>query len=152
MQKQQAKQKATQILRKKKMYESHLNTLQGTQFNVENAQIQSQMMKDNMDIMHTLQSTVNVQKGMLKDMNADSMYDLMDDLKEIQEDQNEMNEAFTRNYEVDVGDDELDAELDELDYQMRVELDAKELTVPQNQNHLMSKKEQDEKELNEMLK
>ena len=48
----------------------------------------------------------------------------------------------------------LKEEPDELDYQMRVELDSKELMVPQNQNqkYVMSKKEQDEKELNEMLK
>ena len=41
-------------------------------------------------------------------------------------------------------------ELDEIDYQMRVELDAKALTVPNKR--VLTKKEQDEKELESMLK
>lgn len=48
--KNQAKAKAANILKKKKMYESHLANLQGSQFNVENAHMQTQMMKDNMDV------------------------------------------------------------------------------------------------------
>jgi hypothetical protein len=108
-QKQIAKQKATNLLKKKKMYESHLNNMQNTQFNVENTHIQTSMMKDNMDILNTLKSTVNVQKQMMGNMNPDDVYNLMDDMRELQEDQNEINEAFTRNYDIDVGDDELDA-------------------------------------------
>ena len=48
--KQQAKAKCTNILKKKKMYEAHLNNLSNTQFNVESAHIQTQMIKDNIDI------------------------------------------------------------------------------------------------------
>jgi len=132
------------------MYESHLANLSNTQYNVENVHIQTQMMKDNVDIMNTLKTTVNVQKDMMQNMNADSVYDLMDDMKEMQEDQAEINEAFSRNYEIDVGDEELDAELDQLDYEMRVELDAKDLTVPNKK--VFSQKEKDEKELEEMMK
>ena len=40
-------------------------------------------------------------------------------------------------------------ELDELDYQMKVELDSNELSVPKNR--IISKKEKDEKELNEFI-
>jgi hypothetical protein len=109
MQKQQAKQKASNILKKKKMYEAHYSNLSSTQLNVENAHIQTQMMRDNMDVMNTLKGTVELQKDMMQGMNPDDIYNLMDNLKDMQEDQNEMNEAFTRNYEIDVGDDELDA-------------------------------------------
>lgn len=109
MQKAQAKQKAGNILKKKKMYEAHYNNLSTTQISVESASIQTQMMKDNMDVMTTLKGTVELQKEMMKGMNPDEVYDIMDDLKDIQEQQEEMNEAFTRNYEIDVGDDELDA-------------------------------------------
>jgi hypothetical protein len=48
--KQQAKTKCNNILKKKKMYEAHLNNLNNTQFNVESAHIQTQMIKDNIDI------------------------------------------------------------------------------------------------------
>ncbi len=149
-QKAQAKQKATNLLKKKKMYEAHLGNLQTTQYNVENAQISTEMMKDNMDIMNTMKQTVDVQKNMMKNMNVDTMYDMMDDMKDIQDQQEEMNEAMSTNYEVEVGDDELDAELDELDYQMRDEMNTKEMNVPDR--HVLSKKDADEKELNDLLK
>ena len=44
---------------------------------------------------------------------VDSMYDIMDDMAEIKDEQQELNEEFQRNYDVDVGDEELDAELDD---------------------------------------
>jgi len=132
------------------MYESHVTTLQNTQFNVENVHIQTQMMRDNVDIMRTLKETNDVQKTMMKDMKVDDVYDLMDEMRDVQEDQQEFQEALQRNYEIDVGDDELDAELDELDYQMQIELDAKDLTVPNRR--IESKKEKDEKELEKMMK
>ena len=91
------------------MYESHLNNLSATQYNVENAHLQTQMMRDNMDIMNTLKGTVQLQKQMMDGMNPDEVYNLMDDMRDLQEDQNEINEAFQRNYEIDVGDEELDA-------------------------------------------
>lgn len=108
-QKATAKKKATNILKKKKMYDSHFNNLQNTQFNVENTHIQTQMMRDNMDIVNTMKATVSVQKQMMGSMNPDAVYDLMDDMRELQEDQNEISDAFQRNYDIDVGDDELDA-------------------------------------------
>ena len=104
-----AKKKAINLLKKKKMYDSHLNNLQNTQFNVENAHIQTTMMKENMEIINTMKTTVSVQKQMMGHMNADSVFDLMDDMRDLQDDQNEINDAFQRNYEIDVGDDELDA-------------------------------------------
>lgn len=59
--------------------------------------------------MRTLKDTVNVQKDLMGEMNVDGVYDLMDDMKEVQDLQEEMNEAFTRNYDVEVDDEELDA-------------------------------------------
>lgn len=109
MQKQLAKTKAANILKRKKMYEAHLNTLSQTQMNVECTQIQTEMMKDNMEIMTTLKGTAQIQKDMMKSMNHDDIFNIMEDMKELQYDQEEINEAFTNNYEVDVCDEELDA-------------------------------------------
>ncbi len=103
-----AKTKATQLLKKKKMYESHLNTLGNTQFTVESAKMTTDMMKDNMEIVGTLKSVNDQQKSLMKDMNVDSVADMMDDMREIMDDQQDINEELARNYEIDVGDDELD--------------------------------------------
>ncbi len=48
----QMKSRATNLLKKKKMYESHLLNLENTQYNVESANIQTQMIKDTNDIVN----------------------------------------------------------------------------------------------------
>lgn len=50
--KQQMKNKATNLLKKKKMYESHIQNLENTQYNVESANIQTQMIRDTNDIVN----------------------------------------------------------------------------------------------------
>lgn len=89
----------------------------------------------------------------MKDMNVDDVYDVMDDMRDVMDDQKDISEALSRNYEIDVNDEELDEELDQLDSQMRLEFDAKDLCVPSgNKVKQVSQKEKDEKELESMLK
>ena len=45
----------------------------------------------------------------MSEMNMDDINNIMDDMRDLQEDQQEMNEVFTRNYDVDIEDGELDA-------------------------------------------
>ena len=45
-----AKAKCVNLMKKKKMYESHIGTLESSQFNVENVNITTQMMRDNVSI------------------------------------------------------------------------------------------------------
>ena len=130
----QAKKKATQLLKKKKMYENHYNNLSGTQMTVDSANVECQMMKDNLEIVRAMKDTVDVQKQTMKEMGGvDSMYDIMDEMAEIKEEQEEMNQEFQRNYDVDIGDEDLEAELDALDYQMRADMDNSNMNAPQNQ-------------------
>lgn len=46
------KLKATNLLKKKKMYEGHILNLENTQYNVESAQIQTQMIRDTNDMVY----------------------------------------------------------------------------------------------------
>lgn len=148
----QAKKKAVQLLKKKKTYEQHYNNLQNTQVTVDSANMDCQIMRDNMNIMQVMKETVQVQKDTLHSMGGiDSMYDVMDDMQEIKEEQQEINEEFQRNYDVDVGDEELDAELDDLDYQMRLEMDNDGLKAPGDQIGVGQIKS-DEAELEDALK
>ena len=148
----QAKKKATQLLKKKKMYENHYNNLSGTQMTVDSANVECQMMKDNLDIVRAMKDTVDVQKQTMKEMGGiDSMYDIMDEMAEIKEEQEEMNQEFQRNYDVDVGDEELEAELDALDYQMRADMDNSNMNAPQNQFGSQVKND-DEIDLEDALK
>ena len=152
-QKAQAKKKATQLLKKKKMYEQHYNNLSNTQMTVDSANIDCQMMRDNLNIMQVMKDTVQVQKDTLHSMGGiEGMYDVMDDMAEIREEQQDLNEEFQRNYDVDVGDEELDAELDDLDYQMRLEMDNDGLKAPNEQVGGEQIKNSDEAELEDALK
>ena len=107
-QKAQAKKKATQLLKKKKMYEQHYNNLSNTQMTVDSANMDCQIMRDNLNIMQVMKDTVQVQKDTLHSMGGiEGMYDVMDDMAEIREEQQDLNEEFQRNYDVDVGDEEM---------------------------------------------
>ena len=152
-QKAQAKKKTTQLLKKKKMYEQHYNNLSNTQMTVDSANMDCQIMRDNLNIMQVMKDTVQVQKDTLHSMGGiEGMYDVMDDMAEIREEQQDLNEEFQRNYDVDVGDEELDAELDDLDYQMRLEMDNDGLKAPNEQVGGEQIKNSDEAELEDALK
>ena len=130
-QKAQAKAKAMRLLKKKKLYQAHVNNLENTQMAVESAAMDVDIMKDNMAIMQTMKATTQMQKDMLHSMGGiDSMYDVMDDMQEIKEQQEEFNEEMQRNFDVDVDDADLNDEIDELDYQMRMEMDNQGMQVP----------------------
>ena len=137
-QKAQAKAKAMRLLKKKKLYQAHVNNLENTQMAVESAAMDVDIMKDNMAIMQTMKSTVQMQKNMMHAMGGiDSMYDVMDDMQEIKEQQEEFNEEMQRNFDVDVDDADLNDEIDELDYQMRMEMDNQGMQVPGEMNQPM---------------
>ena len=134
-QKAQAKAKAMRLLKKKKLYQAHINNLENTQMAVEGAAMDVDIMKDNMAIMQTMKATVQTQKNMMHAMGGiDSMYDVMDDMAEIKEQQEEFNVEMQRNFDVDVDDADLNDEIDELDYQMRMEMDNQGMQVPGEMN------------------
>ena len=67
-QKAQAKNKAMRLLKKKKLYQAHVNNLENTQMAVESAAMDVDIMKDNMAIMQTMKATVQMQKDMMHAM------------------------------------------------------------------------------------
>ena len=91
----QAKKKAMQLLKKKKMYEQHSNNLSNAQMTLDTVNMDCQMMRDNMNIMQVMKNTVQVQKDTLHAMGGiDGMYDVMDDMAELKDEQQEINEEI----------------------------------------------------------
>ncbi len=107
--------------------------------------------------MRTLKQTTELQKNMMKEMNIESVDDMIDEIQETKIAQEEFSDAIQKNYEVEVDEADLDEgkefylflELEQLDYDMRVQMDAKELSVPSKQ--IQSKKEKDEKDLEDFV-
>jgi hypothetical protein len=89
------------------MYDSQLGNMEATHLNVENVAIQSEMARDNMDIVRTLKTTNQVQKELMKDMNIETIDDMVDELQEMQYMTEEFSDAIQRNYEVDLDDEDL---------------------------------------------
>lgn len=144
------KAKAANALKKRKMYEGQLQNLESSQFTLESMKIQSEMMKDQISVVQTMQEANVAQKDMMKKMNAEDMFDIAMDMKDMRDEMDEMNEVFQESYKVDVSDDELDAELDELNFENKDNnFDVDILTAPNKK--ILSKKEADEKKLEEDL-
>lgn len=107
--------------------------------------------------MKTLKQTNDLQRVMMKEMNFESVDDMIDEIQEAKIAHEEFQDAIQKNYDVEVNEDELDQgmyfylnlELEQLDYDMRVELNSKELNVPDKK--IPTKKEKDEKDLEEFI-
>ena len=103
-----AKKKAVDVLKRKKMYSAQLQNLEQTCFCVENVTMQAEMARDNMEIVRILKQTNDVQKQMMKEMNVDTVDDMIDEMQEAKVMQEEFSDAITRNYEIDIDESELD--------------------------------------------
>jgi charged multivesicular body protein 5 len=121
--KQAIKQKALKVLQRKKQYESQKDQLLSQSWNME----QANMMQDNLknvattvDAMKTTNKALKQQYGKIDIDKIEKMQDEMADLMEIG---NEINESISRAYDVpeDVDEAELDAELEALGEDMLFE-------------------------------
>jgi len=136
------KQRAVQVLKRRKMYASQLDSLQGQQFNVEQLNFNQQSIQDTINAAGAMKAAHQVQKQQLKEINLDQIEDMMEDIADLAMDTEEVNEIMSRNYSVDVDEAELEAELDELDEELLAEdLNSGNLSVP---SYLPSKTEQEE--------
>jgi hypothetical protein len=103
-----AKKKAVEALKRKKMYQAQLQNLEQTSYNVENVTMQAEIARDNMDIVRILKQTNDMQKQMMKEMNVETVDDMIDEMHEAKYIQEEFTEAMQRNYDVEVEESELD--------------------------------------------
>lgn len=143
------KLKAANALKKKKMYENQISNLENSQFTLESMQMQTDMMKEQIHIMKVMHDSAQLQKGLMNTMSADTMWDIAQNMNDIRDEMEELNEVFTESYKVDVDEAELDAELDELEYNEKDNFNPVALNAPNKK--LMSKKEMDEKQLEDEL-
>ena len=60
------KEDALSLLKEEKMYEEYINNLSNTQITVDSANMDCQIMKDNMNIMQVMKDTVQVQKDTMQ--------------------------------------------------------------------------------------
>ncbi|GAB7365882.1 hypothetical protein MBLNU230_g7212t1 [Neophaeotheca triangularis] len=110
------KQKAVKILQQRKMYESQKDQLQQQSWNMEQAGMMQDNLKNTMatvDAMKTTQKELKKQYGKVDIDKIEKMQDEMQDLMDVG---NDIQESISRSYDVpeDVDEAELDAELEAL--------------------------------------
>jgi charged multivesicular body protein 5 len=109
------KQRAVQLLKRRKMYASQLEGLMGTQFNIEQMTFTAQSIQDTINTVTAMKEAHKVQTQQLKQLKVGDVEKMMDDMADMMMDTEEINEIMSRNYACEVDEGELERELDELD-------------------------------------
>ena len=109
------KQRAVQILKRRKMYSSQLEGLMGTQFNVEQMSFATQNIQDTLITVGAMKEAHKLQTQQIKNLKIGDIENIMDDMADLMEDTEEINEVMSRNYACDIDEGDLESELDELD-------------------------------------
>nr|CAH7756146.1 unnamed protein product [Callosobruchus chinensis] len=109
------KQKALRVLKQKKLYENQLDNLRGQSFNMEQANMAHQTLKDTHTTVVAMRDGMNQMKKEFKKINIDDIEDVQDELADMMEQADEVQEALGRTYNTpEIDEDELEAELDAL--------------------------------------
>ena len=122
------KQKALKILRQRKLVEGQRDTLQTQTFNMEQASMTTENLKNVMatvDAMKTANKEMRRQYGKI---NIDKIDSLQDEMADLIDQSNDISEIFGRSYNVpdEVDEEELEAELDALGDEFDLEDEIKD--------------------------
>jgi len=117
------KQKALKVLQQRKMFESQRDQLQQQSWNMEQANMMQDNLKNVMTTVDAMKTTNKTLKQQYGKINLDQIERLQDEMADLMDVGNEINESISRAYEVpdDVDEAELDAELEALGEDMLYE-------------------------------
>ncbi|CAO3637469.1 unnamed protein product [Mucor fragilis] len=109
-------QKALRVLKQKKLYEAQRDNLQQQSFNMEQAQMTTENLRNVMATVDAMQTANKEMKKQYKNVNLDKIDQLQDEMEDLMEQANEVQETLGRSYNLpdDIDEDDLEAELDAL--------------------------------------
>jgi len=122
----QAKQRAMQAMKRKKMYEAQRDQMMQQSFNMEQASFTSQTLQDTHLQVQAIRAANTTMRSQFQEISIDDIEDIQDDLQEMLDEANEIQEIMSRSYEMPYDVDEADLE-QEL---MGLELDIGEEEIP----------------------
>lgn len=110
------KQKALKVLQRRKMIESQRDQLQQQSWNMEQASMMTDNLKNVMTTVDVMKDTNKTLKKQYGKIDIDKIERLQDEMQDLMEVGNEIQESMGRSYDVpeDVDEAELDAELEAL--------------------------------------
>ncbi|KAI9032778.1 Snf7 family [Phycomyces nitens] len=109
-------QKALRVLKQKKLYEAQRDNLQQQSFNMEQAQMTTENLRNVMATVDAMQTANKEMKKQYKNVDLDKIDQLQDEMEDLMEAANEVQESLGRSYNLpdDIDEDDLAAELDAL--------------------------------------
>ena len=121
--KQAIKQKALKVLQQRKMYEGQRSQLQQQSWNMEQAGMMQDNLKNVMTTVDAMKTTNKALKQQYGKINIDKIERMQDEMADLMEIGNDINESISRAYDVpeDVDEAELDAELEAMGDDMMFE-------------------------------
>jgi len=110
------KQKALKVLQQRKMYEGQRDQLQSQSWNMEQAGMMQDNLKNTMITVDAMKTTTKELKKQYGKVDIDKIDRLQDEMAELMDMGNDIQDAISRSYDVpeDVDEAELDAELEAL--------------------------------------
>ncbi|KAI5286879.1 hypothetical protein KEM54_006436 [Ascosphaera aggregata] len=110
------KQKALKVLQRKKQYESQRDQLQQQSWNMEQAGMMTDNLKNVMTTVDAMKTTTRTLKQQYGQVDIDQIERMQDEMADLMDIGNEIQESISRAYDVpdDVDEAELDAELEAL--------------------------------------
>lgn len=131
----QAKRRALQILKQKRMYEGQRDQLYQQQYNLEQVAFTTESVKDTVNTVQALKGAQKELKTQMKrkEFNIDKIDKLQDEMADLMDMQNDIQEALGRTYDLpdDIDESELMDELDALEADMALEsANAEQGAVP----------------------
>jgi charged multivesicular body protein 5 len=121
--KQAVKQKALKVLQQRKLYEAQRDQLQQQSWNMEQAGMMQDNLKNTMITVDAMKTTTKELRKQYGQVDVGKIERLQDEMADLMDVGNEIQESLGRSYEVPEGvdDDELDAELEALGEEMSLE-------------------------------
>lgn len=110
------KQKALKVLQQRKMYESQRDQLQSQSWNMEQAGMMQDNLKNTMVTVDAMKTTTKELRKQYGKVDIDKIEKLQDEMADLMDVGNDIQESISRSYDVpeDVDEAELDAELEAL--------------------------------------
>ena len=117
------KQKALKVLQQRKMYESQRDQLQQQSWNMEQAGMMQDNLKNTMTTVDAMKTTSKELRKQYGKIDLDRIERMQDEMADLMEMGNEIQESISRSYDVpeDVDEAELDAELEALGEEVAME-------------------------------
>lgn len=126
------KQKALKVLQRRKQYEAQRDQLSQQSWNMEQAGMMQDNLKNTMTTVDAMKTTTKSLKKQYGKVDIDQIEHLQDEMADLMDVGNEIQESISRSYDVpeEVDETELDAELDALGEDSMFESSVGESAVP----------------------